>query len=784
MNSVQPERSVRDDGKRLEGAWLFRTLLTLYRLRKPVETALGDLHREQRQRIADVVTMRVWLHAHVFSAILSVFMLFLKGQDSDSGETSTATALLLMGVGSFSGSVFELLTGRHSAVHGSRKTISRGIRWMNATMLVYAGIALGGALWGDRGFPVWSLLALAQLLIGLPLALVNGPDSAMLSDAVEDIPDKATRRAFEGVGSAAKYFGITLAATLGSAIFSLAIFLTQDFREAAGWTGLVFLLTIFTQRRAARALARVRDETEQTDLPPPPERPIRQAWNYVCTQMPAGFAHALLALGLVEGCILFATYYFGLEALKELYIAALPESDTTTRAWIVPLLAAPALVALIEFVGSVGGRSQAAQLLSRKPHPRAGAPSPADDDTHAWIGSTLGTLVCVAVLFGFHLFLTRVPFAAEPLWKGAIAVVFYALFKLLRTFIVAELRSVIMAPVPRDERWLKATIISIASAFTRGSHIVMALLHVGLVAYTSMHWSDAPPNGASSVAASVVIVLVLSILIVLLDRVPRRPHARRRSLRTRGGVTVYLLNRDQFTMLILFTTLFLVSLVAANLLAYRQITLFGASDSAITFNGGSIVYALSAVALILAQAACGLRAGVLLFLSGTGTYALLTVAVLLTVGLESTPDAGVLGQELDRHLTSNYIIDLLGRSFPAFFIGQGLGVFIFHRLSLLDPHRNGTLWMRITAAIFAAQAIDSLIYVMMGVVVRPAAGASAPYPTEHFIGSLLTKWLVMSLLIPVIHPISEGIRKSWERSDAPPAGDEPPTAESPSLNAE
>lgn len=279
-----------------------------------IDSQLADA-ADAKSRLYPVLCLRFWCHAHIYFPVFSLIFYYII-HDGTTRADNTALTLLQVSLGSLSFAFFDSYGGAYADKYGCKNSIGLGLKLMIAMMVFFGAITLVTALpvafaGGPSGKTVFIVLwTIGQLVIGLPLALIDGADTQLTRDATAGLGElkKNDRDYMEGICTKLKYSGVAFTSFVGCLLYVIG---SAWFELPVALIGmLLFLLTISGQAIALRHLWRVPDRT------PAGRHGFREAVREIVADKVV--LTWVLIIAVTEGWLLFATYYFQLHALRDL----------------------------------------------------------------------------------------------------------------------------------------------------------------------------------------------------------------------------------------------------------------------------------------------------------------------------------------------------------------------------------------------------------------------------------------------------------------------------------
>ncbi len=306
------------------------------------------------EKIYPVLPFRFWCHAHVFFPVFGlIFFSLIHKPNANTEFLDIALTLLTVSVGSFSFALFDAYGGVYADKHGCKAAIRLGIRLMIFMMFFFAGATvfnkrLGMVIYEPYGITAFILVwVVGQLVVGFALALIDGADTELTKKVTLGLKEQGLEQDdgdyVEGICTNLKYSGIAFTSALGCALFVLLIKWLGLSIETVG--ALLFLLTIPGQLYALRLLSEI------------PEAIEKGTYGFQLALKEIIKDRALMTwvviIAVTEGWLLFATYYFQLDALRNLLDNSDVVSSFVFR--MILLLFIPVLYGLLSLVASYGG---------------------------------------------------------------------------------------------------------------------------------------------------------------------------------------------------------------------------------------------------------------------------------------------------------------------------------------------------------------------------------------------------------------------------------------------
>jgi len=427
---------------------------------------------------------------------------------------------------------------------------------MIALMFFFGIVAYFSSALGHKAI---LLMVIGQLLVGLPLALIDNADTVLTKNVArsQGTLSEGEEDHLEGICTQLKYKGIANASFLGCFLYLVLppVFLHGQ-RTSIGT--LVFLLTAGSQAVALRKLSRVREantslaasaaeptsertsigqkEPSQSKLQPHviPTQTTRDAEGFF--QKFYSTSRAIykdrvlliwvLIIAVTEGWLLFSAVYFQLGALGE------------WRQWaadsLPSLLMIPIMYYLLSQVASIGG-SYFSKWQKDKPNEvvkiRHGKPL---ETPRARLVAACEILAIMSGVFVLHLVITMfLPHGtsqpAKSFLPGMFSLLFYAVYQFLRGFSSPLLKTTISNRVSQMSLPNPTATLSLATGIGRLFHAVSTVLFTGCLTWVIVKSSEATvisgsldgieiPETTKALAATIIIVvLTIVVLNVLAD---------------------------------------------------------------------------------------------------------------------------------------------------------------------------------------------------------------------------------------------------------------------------
>lgn len=198
-----------------------------------IDLKLGSVEGGRR-RIYPVLSFRFWCHAHIYSPVFSLILGYIIGDylSQITGDYPGSTALtvladkraltlLMLSLGSLSFAVCDSFGGAYADRNGCKSAMKLGIKWMAGLMVLFAAISLFS---NELKFFAVILAAIGQILVGFPLALIDGADTQLtktISRQVKGLTE-ADGDHLEGICTQLKYSGLAVASFVGCLIYVMA----------------------------------------------------------------------------------------------------------------------------------------------------------------------------------------------------------------------------------------------------------------------------------------------------------------------------------------------------------------------------------------------------------------------------------------------------------------------------------------------------------------------------------------------------------------------------------
>jgi uncharacterized integral membrane protein (TIGR00697 family) len=685
-----------------------------------------------------------------------------------------ALTLLLLSLGSLSFAVCDSFGGAYADRNGCKSAMKLGIKWMTGLMVLFAAISLFS---NELQFFAVILAAIGQILVGFPLALIDGADTQLtktISRQVKGLTE-ADGDHLEGICTQLKYSGLAVASFIGCLIYVMASAWLKDSIPLAA--AILFLLTAVAQIIALRQIRAVEEpDTTGRELPgrKASENPemllgrCRSALRSIYADKV--LATWVLIIAVTEGWLLFSTSYFQLDALED--------SIKTAKDYYVLILIIPITYWLLSAVASIGGsffnrwHKKAAKDEDGSPVKLRGGSLL--DIPHVRLiaaGKILGIMLGVFVL---HLLISAVfpqdggDKGNKTYWLSLVSLCFFAVYQFLRGFAHPLLKTTLSNMASARSLQNPTTTLSVATAAGRSFHAVSALLFL-----ICLRWVKASGTPGSEVAiralAATVVIIVLTLVVLnvfsglALDR-KKIDGGEPGPLPPTKAIRAMLSSRAFRSTAI--KGAFFVCLAMSNILALKLCKI-----GFLEFNAGALAYALTFMLVDTIAETEGKTKSRQLWLAGVFTYAVVGLLVFVAVTLPPGPKQ-VLQPLFDRlfqvsppisfglafdGLFQQGVLIFIGASLCSFAVAQYLDIWVF--LLLKRVFRGKALWLRNNVSTFIAQTVDTIIFVgiwfgLFRVLLPKVTGQASLTWSFLFIlviGQLGVKWIFSLLYTPLLY---------------------------------
>jgi uncharacterized integral membrane protein (TIGR00697 family) len=733
-----------------------------------------NVDKDGRGKVYPILAFRFWGHAHLYTPVFSLIFYYLIG-NHQTDLNNVTLSLLMLSIGSLSFAICDSYGGAYADKHGFTSAIRLGIKWMIALMFFFGGITLINDKLGSTFFV--SLWLLGQVLIGVPLALIDSADTELTKATARTLgaqgilEDKDGDR-LEGICTKLKYSGIALTSFVGCFLFVVASVWLGISNSMVG--ALLFLLTALSQLIALWQLRQVQepDKSNQASDAETSSTAKRQTeFGMLRIALKEIYADKVLLtwvliIAVTDGWLLFATYYFQLNALKDLIKHS---GDRLSL-----LLTIPILYGVVSQIASFGGSyfntwqdKRAAVKRSGAGHGevirlRRGSILDIPYDRLLAAGEILGIMVGVFVLY--FVVATFFPVDKKSIgllgyFLSVIPLLFFASYQLLRGFAQPLLKTTLSNIAENKSLQNRTTTLSIASGLGRAFHMVCATLFtVCLILIGKGKAEFEIPTSTGALTATIVIVILTIIVLNVLctialdrkDKIGNKPVATRPLL----NEIAIILNKRSFRATMVRGSFF-VCLVLSNLLAPMH-----SGMGFLRFNAGAIPYALSFMFVETVAETGGKASSRRLWLAGICSYFVVGFMVLVALLLPGEQNPGV--QNVFR-MSLVYIF----ASLCSFSVAQYLDIWFF--LLLKRVTRDKALWLRSNLSTFISQTVDTIIFITIALVLISWFFAEKPLTFLELgvsvIGQLGIKWMFSLVYTPLLYLIVSWV-ENGEPSDS------------------
>jgi queuosine precursor transporter len=710
-----------------------------------------------KSKIYPILSLRFWGHAHIYSPVFSLIFFYVIGDLPN----RIALTLLMVSLGSLSFAICDSYGGAYADKNGCISAIRLGLRLMIGLMVFFGAITFFNEELGRSLFII--LWTIGQIMIGFPLALIDGADTELTKKVSRKLNklSQADGDHLEGVCTKLKYSGIALTSFIGCFLFVMVPAWSGARRALVGTV--LFLLTAVSQRFALTQLSRVQepDTSESPGADADTEGAQRQKTIFGRFRVALRaiyddkvLATWILIIAVTEGWLLFSTYYFQLDALKNL----IANADGVP----ILLLIIPILYWLLSAVASFGGS------YFNTWHKKAAGATRGEESNHIKLrgGSVFdipyvrllaaGEILAIMLgVFVLHLAISTISpqdhgqIGQRSYWLSLIPLLFYAVYQFLRGFAHPLLKTTLSNMVADRKLQNPTTTLSIATAGGRFFHAVSATLFIVCLEWVTPKSATGGRISTYTEALTATIVIVVLTILglnvlsgVALDRKNKKDARETVQPPILKDIPVILGDRTFRSTVI--KGAFFVCLVMSNILGPKL-----SAMSFLWFNAGAIPYALTFMLLETVAETDGKPASRRLWLGGICSYVVVGVLVFIAVQLPPAPTENLETIAAYNALFSRVLILVFG-SLCSFTVAQYLDIWLF--LLLKRVTRNRALWLRSNLSTFIAQTIDTVIFISIGFGIPSMSltfWSSELIPLV--IGQLGMKWMFSLLYTPLLY---------------------------------
>jgi uncharacterized PurR-regulated membrane protein YhhQ (DUF165 family) len=739
-----------------------------------IESRLAEAE-DSKSKLYPVLCLRFWCHAHIYSPVFGlIFYSIINKGTTRTGFIATALTLLTVSLGSLSFAICDSYGGAYADKHGCRAAIKLGLRLMILMMAIFGVITifseqLGVVIYQPFGITVFIVLwSVGQLMIGLPLALIDGADTQLTREITGNLKEleKKDRDCLEGICTKLKYSGVALTSLLGCFLFIIS---WAWFDLPVAFVGsALFLMTIAGQAFALRQLRSIPNQV------PAGQHRFREAISEIITDKV--LLTWVLIIAVTEGWLLFATYYFQLDALRKLIDSA--KSAGSDAGILILLLFIPLLYWTLSQVAAFGGsffnvwreRNSKNATDEDQITLRRGTVFDIPRTYLVAAGYILGIMV---IAFIVHFIITAMSHPEDKTiglsgyLLSLVPLTFFAGYQLLRGFASPLLKTRLANMA--ESRALKnpTTILSLATATGRAFHAVSATLFALFLYLQSAGSDKLPPSTRALTATIVAIVLTILILNVLcgvaLDR--NRDESQDDTFLRIRWKDISLMFADRAFRSTVIKGAFFVCLAMSNILALKLCDV-----GFLEFNAGAIPYALTFMLVETVAETEDKLSARKLWLAGICTYLVVGLLVLLAVVLpaaenrefqaiftealktdnhafnETLKTAGVSYVRAFNELFWRGPLVFITASFCSFAVAQYLDIWLF--ILIRRATAKKLLWLRSNLSTFIAQTVDTIIFITIAYLML---SSSWPDMQKHILGQLGVKWMFSLLYTPLLY---------------------------------
>jgi uncharacterized PurR-regulated membrane protein YhhQ (DUF165 family) len=484
-----------------------------------------------------------------------------------------------------------------------------------------------------------------------------------------------------------------------------------------------------------------------------------------------------LIIAVTEGWLLFATYYFQLDALRKLIDSA--KSVGNKSLILVLLLFIPLLYWLLSKVAAFGGsffnvwrqRNSRNATDNDQITLRRGTIL---DIPQAYLLAAAYVLAIMVCAFIVHVAITAFSSQGDKstglsgYFLSLVPLTFFAGYQLLRGFASPLLKTRLSNMAEARSLKNPTTTLSLATATGRAFHAISATLFAGFLYLQSNSGDNLPPVTKALTATVVVIILTILVLNVLcgvaLDR--KRDGSQDDTFLNLRWKDIARMFGDRAFRSTAIKGAFFVCLAMSNILALKLCNV-----GFLEFNAGAIPYALT---FMLVEAVAETEDKVSarkLWLAGICTYFVVILLVLIAVWLpggenrefqdifvgalktegsesfnEALKTAPVSFVKVFNELFKRGPLVFITASFCSFAVAQYLDIWLFMLFRRMTAKK--ALWLRSNVSTFIAQTVDTIIFIAIAYLMLSSSWVDL---RKHIFGQLGVKWIFSLLYTPLLY---------------------------------
>lgn len=196
---------------------------------------------------------------------------------------------------------------------------------------------------------------------------------------------------------------------------------------------------------------------------------------------------------------------------------------------------------------------------------------------------------------------------------------------------------------------------------------------------------------------------------------------------------------------VVVTAVFITSLITANIIAVKLVTIFG-----FFLPAGVVIFPISYIFGDILTEVYGYRLTRLVIWLGFFCNLLAVVAIWIA---QILPPAPFWQDQASYEVILGYTPRLLAASFVAYLIGEFANSYILARLKIATQGR--WLWLRTTSSTFVGQGLDSLVFMVLAF--------AGTIPGAGLVNAILTQWVFKSTYEVLATPLTYAITNFLKR---------------------
>ena len=684
---------------------------------------------EDRDRLYSVMKLRLWAHAHFFGVLIA-FMIY-------QACAQISSTLIMMGIGSVSFAFFEVYCGKYADKYGRAKSIRVGLYSM-AFLSIFYGLSFWVVNLPEMKTVGTSLLVLSRLLVGIPLAFVNGADTILTREIFNDTVRNTNSTSilvseFDSYCNSLKYIGIAVSSSIGVLIFTFSNYffgidniLPKILIIFGGTTILQLGIVQYTYiTNKNKNQYQEKNKNQKISM----LKATKQIWHD-----PTLFSWIVLATS-ISGFLLYSKYHFELDAMKDLIEKA---SNNVVLALILSIA-----IGMLQYFSSRGSLAfrKFERVMSNK----------SDSKILLWIQKTFesGTqervntveanriigalLVIVAIVFLYLLnFILEISEVLEisSMWiTGITSLLFYSMFNFLRGFGQQLLKSTVASMAELRYPTIRTFIVSLSTAAKGIVHVLCACLFAFILSLVNV-------TEQKAVVTSLVATVMICILALLVIGIFAGYYLK-------GKTRLPEIQRTANSRLDILTGIFFTCLVLSNILAIKLVPL-----GWFVFSAGAISYAFTYMITDAVSEVYGENLSKRLWKAGIASYFISALLVLFAVFLPGQMGNSVSSEMYAKVFTPTLLP--LFASLISFTLTQWFDIWAFARLSKIHIGLE-SLWWRNIISTLTSQGLDTIIFVMIAFF--PVWIENPVMLLQIIIGHSLAKWILSIIDTPFLYLI-------------------------------